>query len=574
MSGINNNNNNNKNPKNRDDNTGVLRSAKREKERSVAVFNKNNSMSSINNNENNNKNSKNHDDNTGVLRSAEREKERSVIVYNNNNNRSGINNNDSNNENSRNSRLESGNTNDVTQYTSEVKPTVSFQEPLESTNSPTSNHSVVTIAHSLATTTTDASTARSTATLILGMSKPVFIGIAGLFFLSTCWAGFSFLDGFFKAPGLKQQVDVLKSQVSRLEVEVSDLDGLVIEFKMEVSRLNTTVAELSSEVDRLEDINIQLNGTTFELQTLIISDLTSLNTELEDRVEDFGREITSLNQSILEVTSEKDKLNGIVMTLKEETTTLNQTVLGLEIIERNLVETRNRLQKEVSNLTTTVSNLEDTNIQFQQSNRELTTQNSVLNDQNRKLETSIDMLEKILMDWYNNTASSPDDESFEEVLAQLNGIIDTNRALVLKNLELEYDQTIDAWLCSYRSTFAGEDFLDVTPNTPIGDGETYNRIQTHIQTEVLQPLCLTNSTNYNDFIQTEIMTSNTNKNADEELYYTILTSNTIRQIVARYTSEAMEYYFSLSSDDWAEAQYECNNLPSNLTFVWTSKKEE
>merc|ERR1712224_513238 len=89
-----------------------------------------------------------------------------------------------------------------------------------------------------------------------------------------------------------------------------------------------------------------------------------------------------------------------------------------------------------------------------------------------------------------------------------------------------------------------------------------------IQAKILRPLCLYNTTDYENFVRNEILDDNDNNNKP---LYQLLSSNIIRQSISRYTQQAINYYFTsgfISSSDWADAQYDCNNLPTNLQFMY------
>jgi len=442
------------------------------------------------------------------------------------------------------------------------------------------NHTVLTIEHNARTTTTnnhqDKSSIAATAAvakLCFGMSKPVFMIVSGLILVMTALAGLGlFFDGSWsRMLGLDAQVDVLKSEISRLENQVAEFEVTTEKLTSEVTRLNTAVTSLSSEINELNTITDDINTTTNELQTLLEDDFTSNNALLSKLLQELLQGNMALENSVGTLKNTTSDFVAITSELEDLNVQLENSVSNSKEVQENLAATNTELKRQISSLNLNVQLLEELNLQSETSNDLLTKQNEVFQGQNLLLEVRINDVETLIMKYFDEDGDTVGDDVIEELLKLMEG----NRELVVKNLELGYEQTRDTWLCDYRSTYSGDNFTTTGKNDPINDESLWEEIYSNsIQAKALRPLCLYNTTNYEIFVRNEIVVDGDDNTL---LLYQLLSSNTIRQSIARYTSRAIYYYFSsglVSSQDWADAEYDCTKLPTNLQFMYGYEKDD
>ena len=173
------------------------------------------------------------------------------------------------------------------------------------------------------------------------------------------------------------------------------------------------------------------------------------------------------------------------------------------------------------------------------------------NDRLEELNADLVTITKFL-----NTTAGALDDSLERVTEFLADQIVANQVLVLESLENTYLQRTGSWDCDYRDMYRefafGRNF-----NEPIQD---LGLVLPYVEDRVLNELCL----DLSDF-ETYLMATFP---PDE------VTSYRLQRAVLVYTSEALDYYFpekdefGLTPEDWADASFDCHNLPVDQAFTW------
>jgi methyl-accepting chemotaxis protein len=462
------------------------------------------------------------------------------------------------------------------------QPVVSFQEPVKSpqssiiqqspqsppgvaasysdmTSQPTDSpkgHSVVTIEHASVS-----STPRS-ALFLFGMSKPVFAAVAFIMLFTTGSAAF-FLSQYIRIPGLDSQIAALENEVNRLEEQLGVLQEEIDRLTVEVDRLGTEVNRLGDENDRLVVENDRLEVENEEF-TELNQQLNASNTFLSTQVEFLTNATEDLSAQNAELKSENAQLANSTEALETQIDELEGQVTNLTIVNLNLVATNVALIIEVVELSQNVTQLEETNDELAQANQNLSQEVDRLEDANSNLQQQVDDLTAILQ-FINGTVGEIED-SFQEAVDVLTGLIQTNQNILLENLQNSYGITVNAWRCDFQSDFAGEPFI-ADPNLPIGEPD-YPPVISNVETNVLDPLCL-DTTNFENYIHTEFLGQPPGFLPPYDV-----TSNQLNTAVTRYSAAAIDYYFpdegetgGLTPLDWSDAGFDCKGLPEDLRFM-------
>jgi outer membrane murein-binding lipoprotein Lpp len=354
-----------------------------------------------------------------------------------------------------------------------------------------------------------ASTSRSSH--LLGMSKPV-MALVGMLTLSSMGAG---LWGFLTIPGLYDQIEELEVQVDRLEGEVDRLAGEVDRFAILNQDLNTSILELQS-------INRDLNATANRLEDSV-EDLEVLNEQLEATN-------GALNQTASALALQVDNLQGVVEDLEFENT-------QLRLIRGDLEADVEELGTQVENLNATVTDLAN--------------ENERLGQLSTNLETIVGFL---------NTTTIDLGETLDDVTTSLANAIADQREILFENTENAYTLAISNWDCAFRDTFRGDSFI-TDEDSVIGEADL-PAVLLHVQDRILTEYCV-NRTDFENYLDGEFGLLN-------------MTTSNLYRGVAVYTGYVLNYYFpdpglpGLTEDDWIEASYECENLP---TYVYRPPAE-
>lgn len=221
------------------------------------------------------------------------------------------------------------------------------------------------------------------------------------------------------------------------------------------------------------------------------------------------------------------------------------------------------LNEQLDRLSGEVDRLETQNRVFADLNQELNATSQQLNDTVSELTVQVDGLEKINKDltsvvgFLNETAGDLG-ESLEQITEYLASQIESNKVLVLSNLENTMRQRALNWDCNYGALFGqnewGSDFDLAIPASGWSDVVAY------VNENVLEELCLSVA-DFNMYLSDE---------------YDVWNSRNLISAVSGYTTTAMDWYFpeeeeiGLSHEDWAAASFNCENLSSKFTISLVS----
>ena len=398
------------------------------------------------------------------------------------------------------------------------------------------------------------SSSRSNKNFMYGMSKPVFCIL--VFYIVFITASFAyFVYQYVQSSSLREQVEALSAEVDRLEAQVDELEKLISDFNVTVVELSGEVSELQVENDKLETQNAILadaNGTfgnqtadlqkEIDYQKGIVSNLTLENEVLKEEVfnlEVLNGELTNLTQSLnetnIELAARADNLTAVNNELVESNEALrNQT----EVLQANLGELVLEFDAAYENLV------------------ELQDEVAVLQEENDRLGNLTESLGAILS--FLEETNQDADLTVDQLASQLEEQITNSRRLVLENLQNTMKQRTQSWNCDYINEFAGSSFTQ-DYNVPIPGGD-YDSVMDFVESRVLTDLCLDRSA-FELYLSVNFMPSGDG-----------LTSNELISGMALYTSAALNYYFpdsvetGLAPEEWAEASYDCSNLPTERQY--------
>jgi cell division protein FtsB len=415
-------------------------------------------------------------------------------------------------------------------------------------------HSVITIEHTTATSPTSKSAA-----FLFGMSKPVFAVVAFVLLFTTISAIVFFAE-FLRIPGLDNQIAALTSQVDRLEAEVQELQTEINRLTSEVDRLELEVDDLSLENDRLVVSNDRLEAQNSAFSDFV-QQLNGTNIDIENWIQNVTNTTASLSLQVAQLTDENEALQNSTVFLENEVADLQDQADVLNRTNMAVEATNAVLETQVDNLNAEILSSKETNNLLMNQNYRLNTTVATLSEENAGLKAQIDRLETVLT-FLNESGNNG---TFPEVVQELNNLIESNQNLMITSLQNQYLSRVDFWLCSYMSEFSGRPFV-VDPTLAIG-ATSYSSVIANVNSGALVPLCL-NRSNFEDFMKVNFL------NAQPGLPrpYNVST-NKLRSAVTQYTTRALNFYFpdngeaGISPQDWAEANYTCSRLQSNLMFV-------
>lgn len=361
--------------------------------------------------------------------------------------------------------------------------------------------------------------------LLFGMTKPA-LGIATLLILGGAGAA---AFGWFKIPGLT-------SQIEELEAQVQLLSGQIDRLKAENDRYENLNNQLNQTVLEFQELNEDLNATVTDLQ-FIADNLNQTQLELLAQVD----ELTKENQNYARLNNE---LNTTATRLGQEVDFF-ETAIAKLVLENVALSNVTAALEEMANELGTLTEAE---------NQTLTEMFSVLNglrSENERLESLNTNLSAIVS--FLNETSLGLDNTLQQVTGFLASQINANQALLTQTLENTYLQRVQNWDCAYRDNFReqgfGANFSQVITNL--------SGVVDFVDERVLSELCLDKS----DFQQYLL-----------QEYPDGVTSFRLLRGVSTYTTVALDYYFpeagetGIAPEEWADAAYDCQNLPSS--FSW------
>ena len=351
--------------------------------------------------------------------------------------------------------------------------------------------------------------------------------------------------------GKKHQEKALVEQVHILGEEVEELE-------VQVDRLGFEVTRLSNETDRLENVNDELQLTAEDLNKTVTA-LSELNDALnittttrEDLGEKLEGSISSaqkINNMLIDNVYDLSERIETITDLNDE---LKSTKESLEEEKEMYVEITEALEKSNLLLSTKISDFKEQLLETQ-------LQNQMLSENNEELRSIVGFLNQAGLD-LNATAQG--------IAAYLVEEITENSALVLRDLELSYQNVYFYWMCrsSFEDVFSSKAWM-ANKNRAIGQDDYGTMIQ-FVDDNVLGNICA-NKADFENFLVSD-------KYIDYEgtIPPVDISLNILKSGVERYATKMMEYYFSydnsgLTASDWTEYRYRCENIPYGRRYTWT-----
>jgi len=405
-------------------------------------------------------------------------------------------------------------------------------------NEPGSNQTI-TIAQKAAGRTVGGA-ARSA--LVFGM-KPAVLALGAYAVVATAAAGFMLPWGM----GLSAEVDRLEVQVNRLSNETDRLEGEVDRYELQ----NELLAENNEEFSR-QNVIFEASNDLFEENNdrldMSVEELREENKKLSASNVEYRALNAELQTSGEALTGELDELTDLTETLTKSVKDYEQLSDELSAEVTKLEAANEDLDTQIVDLGTEVTNLGDEN------------------DRLSKLIEDFDKIEEFLSEQAENIQ-----DSVEQLASFLSDQIDTNSDLVLTRMATAAQQKTYSWVCGYDLTYRGFPFSN-DPNAEIGStfypmvavGEGND--QGYVEETVLSELCL-DSTDFELYLANFIGTTSVPP--------VEVTTNELQSCVSRYVDLAMDWYYpgtdqadegGVSKDDWAAANFDCENLPREKKF--------
>ena len=382
---------------------------------------------------------------------------------------------------------------------------------------------------------------RSKQSKAIAFSKPI-IAVAGIVVVALTGGGAYLLSEWFTIPGLTAQIEELQTQVKLLTAQVDRLEEENIKF----SQLN----------DRLEEEN-----TVFASEIVKFNNTNALYAELNLELADITADNIRLNKMLNASNIRYQELN---MQLDETTNDLQTQVNALSMENKRLDATVASYAKENLILGDNVDRLESTNEELAFKVQNLNSTAMILTRENNRLSLLNDDL-KVIASFLNETTFTLKD-SYDDVVAFLARQIDAGRAIWTKTTQNLYRARTNNMVCDIQSRFSGQPFV-VDPTAAIG-GTHYDEVIAYVEETILTELCIRR-----DQFEAFLLGESTKVTSSD------ITLNDLVRSLTRYNMMVFDYYFprdvsrvdngkALGTDDWAAANYQCEELPMSKRFVW------
>lgn len=351
--------------------------------------------------------------------------------------------------------------------------------------------------------------------------------------------------------GRGEQLEKLKEQVKILDQEVENLEG-------QVDRLGSEVKRLSNETDRLELVSDELLFTVTDLNKTVqlLSEFSdSYNSSISDQQE-LG---DILEESVLKVAAVNEDLILSISALDIRIATIANLNTELELVTGDLQQERESYEQITQSLNSTTTNLGSDIKSLKNQLGEMQIQNELLSTGNSDLRSILAFLNQAGID-LNSTVQTIEDYLAEEIVE--------NSALVLRDVELSYQNIYFYWLCtsSFEDVFGYKPWM-TNRNEAIG-ADDYTSVIQFVNVNVLQKICASKS-DFENFMISDNYIGYQGQSPPTEISF-----NTLKSGIERYSTKLIAFNFpskdgpGLTVTDWAKASYECKNIPSESRYVW------
>lgn len=364
-----------------------------------------------------------------------------------------------------------------------------------------------------------------------------------------------FMRRSFSIPGLDDQIEKLEDQIELMQNEIENL-------KEHTNQLGIETNKLGVETDRLKKLNLELHGNVTEFNETLILFSEILIPEVNLTLYSFNELHDELKVTIIKVFDTNLSLNNTVTTLTEEVSLLDR-------INAELLKTTTQYQEQRKELMDTIEDLEDPNFYIHTLIEDLNNQIADCDVQNSELKRQNNDL--LTMMSYMNESHLNFNTTVEGVSRYLADEINENRALLLKSLQLYYQDAYTFWSCRglFNDLFGTKEwFIDM--NLPIGHSE-YLTLTQYMDDNIWFELCV-DRIDFKDFLSKDPVIAYNGSSPPVNISYSSLKSG-----VERYSTQLVDYQFSFEKGGpnhttWMLAEYNCRNLPDEMQFQWQNRE--
>jgi len=331
-------------------------------------------------------------------------------------------------------------------------------------------------------------------------------------------------------------------QIDRLEDQA---DAVQEELKIFIAQNN-----------RFRDSNIKLRSSVKESeeQNEILNASNALFMDLNEDLNSSVAELEAQNQLLNESNAVFKELNE---DLEELNTDLKVQVTGLASNVTNLSEANQALSDNIAQLNGQVEELTEVNGNLENEVANFNVQVGTLGSEVSDLKTLNDELMLILQ--FLNDTNTEIGESADEIAKVMADTLVANQQVLMDNTEQTYLQRVDNWDCDYNDAFRDAPFMEDEDTIPIGP-DWYVNVSDFTTERVLNDLCL-ESDDLDLFLGELVF-------GVSEVPVNIV-SNDYKSGTDVYLNQAFVYYFGgdgLTSQDWYDAEFDCELLPEELKF--------
>ncbi len=246
---------------------------------------------------------------------------------------------------------------------------------------------------------------------------------------------------------------------------------------------------------------------------------------------------------------------------------LGERIDTISALNDNLDNTIENLQKEKDSYKAIAENLESSNVDLVDRVKSLEEQLSGIEEQNDSLSQHNEDLRSIIT--FLNQAGLDLNATVEGVADYLAEEISENVGLVMRDLELSYENVYFYWRCATSFDFLyGTKPWMLDRDMAIGEND-YGDVMEFIDEHVLTETCASKS-DFVNFLVNDDFINYAGSSPPVDISF-----NTLESGVERYSTMMMQHYFSnddsngLTEEDWNTADYDCQNIPTDKRYIWT-----
>jgi len=388
--------------------------------------------------------------------------------------------------------------------------------------------------------------------------KPMFYAIGSIILLLSGTTSY-FFTKFLSIPGLRTQIDELAAQVDELGFQVDRLEKEVDELSAEIDRLGGEVDRLTTENDRYAALNTELAGhnENFSNQNVLLASHNALYNKSNEELRELNMQLSVRNLELREEVGEyqalNQNLNDTVSRFESQVQVLENITLDLNYTNNELAKRNTELANETEKLSLLNSGLNDTLVIIEKDVVLL----SAENDRLEELNTNLGLIVSFL-----NETTTGIQRSYEGMTGFIADQIVFYRNLATENTQTKFTLIFSDWDCDFRDRFGTEPF-GMNTRLPIGP-TMYPTVIAYVQERVFSEIC-GDIGDFEVFLERKIT-------RDGLLPPVSISMRKIISGVQQYSTLLMKHYFpngprlGLSSNEWAEADFDCEKLPSDRLF--------